>query len=100
MRKMGFILLVGLLCSCTSGGGGGGGSSCGGADGALCPDGQFCNFHDQACGAADGGGTCESIPTSCDATLAPVCTCDLLTFDNECFANKAGQGVLSAGECA
>ena len=100
MKKVSLIFLVAVICSCTSGGGGGGGGSdCGGATGAVCPDGQYCKYDDQACGTVSGGGSCETIPASCDAAASPVCTCDALTFDNECLAAKAGQSVANAGEC-
>ena len=97
-----FVLVIGILslASCGGGGGGGGGGSCGGAGNTACPEGQFCKYEDLACGAIETTGSCQEIPLLCDTTVSEVCTCDGLTFDNECLAEQAGQSVAAAGQCA
>jgi hypothetical protein len=76
------------------------GDTCGGLTGAVCHDGEFCNYApDAACGAADQTGTCEAIPDACTKELAEVCGCDGKTYGNECTANAAGVSVATKGAC-
>lgn len=74
-------------------------SECGGLQGLLCQEGEFCNWTDGSCGAADQLGVCEVIPTSCNDVLDSVCGCDSETYSNECEAAGAGVSVASEGEC-
>lgn len=90
-----FILSLAFLIF--SGCGGGGGASCDLADGAACGPGEFCKAETGTC---SGSGKCESIPDACDTSVSEVCTCDRLTFFNECLASQAGQSLLSAGRCS
>lgn len=92
-RKLLPILLFTLLLGCS----GGGGSSCDLADGAACGPDEYCKAETGTC---TGSGKCESIPDACDASISEVCTCDRLTFFNECLASQAGQSLLSAGSCS
>ena len=82
----------------------GGGTSCGGFGGVACPSGQYCDYPvDPAvgvsCGAADGTGTCTTIPDACPAVVMPVCGCDGTTYYNACAAGAAGVSVQHAGPC-
>lgn len=72
---------------------------CGGLQGLPCEEGEFCNWTDGSCGAADQLGVCEVIPTACDDVFNPVCGCDDETYSNACEANAAGVSVVSQGEC-
>lgn len=72
---------------------------CGGLQGLECDEGEFCNFTDGSCGAADELGICEVIPESCDDVFDPVCGCDDETYANECEAAAQGVSVASQGAC-
>ena len=72
---------------------------CGGLQGLECDEGEFCNFIDGSCGAADQLGICEVIPEACDDVFDPVCGCDDETYANECEAAAQGVSVASEGEC-
>lgn len=85
------LVLGASLASCGSSGGG-----C--KSNADCGDTQFCKFSDNSCGT--GGGSCSDRPTTCPGDSPLVCTCEKLTFFNECWADAAGQSVASPGECA
>ena len=97
MRISIYIFLALSLFACSGGGGGGG--DCGGPTGKTCESGKFCHFTDLSCGAGDTEGTCEDIPQACEPAEINVCSCEGLTFFNECFANAASQSVRAAGEC-
>lgn len=74
--------------------------ACGGFAGLACPDGQYCNYApEQICGAADGMGTCEPIPSICTKEFMPVCGCDDRTYGNACEAAAAGVSVVHEGAC-
>ncbi len=72
---------------------------CGGLQGLACEAGEFCNFTDGSCGAADQLGICEVIPEVCTDEVDPVCGCDGETYSNACEAAAAGVSVVSEGEC-
>ena len=111
------ILFVSLTVAACGGGGDDGGSdevACGGAAGDSCLPGEFCRYEDLSCGNSTelvpARGVCRLIPIDCvtpvpeatpspTAIVGPVCTCDRLTFHNECFASAAAQSVSAAGEC-
>jgi hypothetical protein len=74
--------------------------SCGGLLGAQCQKGEFCDFPIEAmCGAADQTGICRAIPDVCFLVVAPVCGCDDKTYNNSCFAARAGVSVAKQGAC-
>ena len=78
------------------------GGDCGGFAGAVCRPDEWCDYPASmiGCGAADEIGTCQPRPTACTFEVTPVCGCDGLTHDNECFANMAGTDVATSGTCA
>ncbi|MEM8606108.1 MAG: Kazal-type serine protease inhibitor domain-containing protein [Myxococcota bacterium] len=78
--------------SAGDGGAGGGEATCTVND--ECAPSEYC-----ATSSCGGEGVCEPRPEMCNALLAPVCGCDFETYDNECLAAAAGQGVSSEGEC-
>ena len=74
------------------------GQACG--NNSQCSTGQFCRYDDQqVCGATDGPGHCEPIPTNCAQTNSLVCACDQQTYENRCEANAMGLSVLHDGPC-
>lgn len=72
---------------------------CGGVEGVMCPDGQYCEF--QYCGLTDAPqGICKPRPQVCTEEYKPVCSCDGKTYGNACQAASAGVNVDHEGECA
>ena len=72
---------------------------CGGFAGIRCDEGDYCDFEDDLCGAADGLGICRPRPDSCAPDDEPVCACDTMTYDNACEAAMAGRDVSADFEC-
>jgi hypothetical protein len=72
------------------------GTVCGGLGNPPCEDGLYCDYPDtEMCGAADGTGTCEPKPESCDKDCPGVCSCDGQFFCNSCLAAQAGIDVAA-----
>src|SRR5262245_12536633 len=61
---------------------GGGGSVCGGFTAMQCEVGEYCDYPDDGCGAADGTGTCQPMPQGCPGLYSPVCACDGMVYSN------------------
>jgi hypothetical protein len=75
-------------------------ASCGSRGLPACPDGQFCNWAEDAlCGATDIPGACTTIPTVCTRDVRPVCGCDGSTYSNACNAHARGVSVAREGAC-
>ena len=64
-----------------------------------CAGDQYCDFPDDACGAADGPGVCRDRPEACIQIFDPVCGCDGSDYGNACVAASAGVDVAREGEC-
>jgi hypothetical protein len=61
----------------------------------TCASGYYCAL--PSCGATSG--TCLPPPQSCDATEAPVCGCDGLTYFNDCWRQAFGVSASTPGPC-
>jgi len=72
------------------------GAAC--SDDATCGAGAFCRSLLGDC-AEVLEGECTDIPATCPGTLAPVCGCDGISYDNACLANAASVGVNHTGLC-
>lgn len=75
--------------------------TCGGRTGGVCNATQWCDYGGpiNACGAADGTGTCEPRPQVCPLVFIPVCGCDNNNYGNACEAHAAGVDIVSTGTC-
>lgn len=95
MRTCALLAAILILAGC---GGGGGGNSCAAPDYA-CSEGEICQFEVASCGDLGAAGSCVAAPQACTEEIAPVCTCDGLTFQNECRALTGGHSVRGLGQC-
>ena len=75
-------------------------TGCGRFAGGACPDGQYCDYGLNGCGAAGELGTCRPLPVRCPLVVDLVCGCDGQSYDNVCYAAQAGVDLARAGGCS
>ncbi len=63
---------------------------------AQCSKGDYCA---KDTGQCESEGVCAQKPTICPLVVAPVCGCNNKTYNNNCFAHKAGVNVKHDGKC-
>ncbi len=73
--------------------------SCGGPQGGVCPEGQYCEYPIGSCGSTGDPGVCASVPEMCTLEYSPVCGCDGVTYGNPCAAKMKSVSIKSKGEC-
>ena len=72
------------------------GMACGGP--LRCPQGEYCRFgRESLCGGMPG--VCTRIPGNCSREARPVCGCNGMSYQNDCFAAKNGVSVRYGGGC-
>lgn len=72
---------------------------CGTIAGISCPEDKFCEFPADSCEVRDLEGECLAVPDTCLAVVDPVCSCDGVTFDNDCERQKAHAQLDHTGPC-
>jgi len=72
---------------------------CGGLAAVQCPTGEVCVFGVGTCAMMDPTGTCQPKTVGCPDVWMPVCSCDGVTFGNECDAIAAGAAISHEGAC-
>lgn len=77
------------------------GCFCAGFAGFPCDPGEFCDLEPGSCQGADFAGECVPVETiGCPEIFDPVCGCDGVTYDNDCFRIMAFVSKDHDGPCA
>ena len=74
-------------------------SVCGGIQGVPCAEGEFCELPAGMCDFADLQGSCVTKPLGCPDYYDPVCSCDGVTYGNDCDRRAAGAHLAHFGQC-
>lgn len=74
-------------------------SPCGGPDGLLCSDDEYCDFTPDTCGRDEEFGICRPRPEGFDGIYHPVCGCGGKTYSNAGEAQGDGVDVMHTGAC-
>jgi hypothetical protein len=88
-----FAVIAMMIGGCSEDDLGRDGDACGAADLAACASGLYCDYIDDACGAAAVTGVCTAPPGQCTLELEPVRGCDGEDYGNPCAAYAAGTDV-------
>ncbi|HSR96536.1 MAG TPA: hypothetical protein VLM79_05655 [Kofleriaceae bacterium] len=91
---LGLACVIGLACSSSHEG-----ETCGSIAGIRCATDEYCDFTDNECGIADGGGTCKRRPEACPDIFRPTCACNGQVYGSECDAAAHGFDVSTNGNC-
>jgi hypothetical protein len=80
------------------------GQACGGAAGAVCDKGLWCEPPAGRCGGASTAGVCVAVPRLCFArkrskSFSPVCGCNRKTYSSDCFRRAYKVGKDHDGKC-
>jgi len=76
----------------------GGGTMC--SPTTTCAAGAFCEYPPGDCGMTTGSrGRCQAIPSVCPDYYAPVCGCDSITYDNNCYRQASQVALCYRGSC-
>jgi hypothetical protein len=70
---------------------------CGARLGDTCRAGEYCDFPDDLCGAADAPGVCKERPQACTREFNPTCGCDGKIHSNPCMTRADGTDVSRLG---
>ena len=108
MRVVGLIVSALIAASALAGTGApahavSAGQPCGGAEGATCDRGLWCEPPTGAC-SSTGEGICVAIPRLCFArkhskSFRPVCGCNSKTYSSDCFRRAYKVGKSHDGKC-
>lgn len=76
------------------------GGACGGFAGGKCAADEYCDYANNTCGVADGGGNCVKRPISCPAVVGtPVCGCDGQIHSGACEMYMSGVDLNANASC-
>ena len=73
--------------------------SCGGCAASECKPNAYCEPPPGVCGSTPEVGTCAEVPQACPESFDPVCGCDGVTYDNDCFRRQGRTGLSHPGPC-
>jgi hypothetical protein len=76
------------------------GAFCGGFLAIRCADTEYCDYEDNLCGIADGGGVCKPRPGACPQVVGPlICGCDGKVHSSACVTFSTGTDFNAHGSC-
>src|SRR4051812_37807360 len=60
----------------------------------ACPENQFCETT-----SCTSSGSCRVKPMTCPLSFSPVCGCNRITYQNDCYRRNAGIALANIGPC-